>query len=63
MKVIVVEEDTQVYELEIEEHEIPSILESGFISAILRSAEKGIEYAHVDDNDEVEWLIPDIRDE
>ncbi len=63
MKVIVVEEDTQVYELEIEEHEIPSILESGFISAILRSVEKGIEYAYVDDNDEVDWLIPHVRDE
>lgn len=62
MKVIIVEEDTSVYESEIEESEIPSMLDSGFISAVLKLVEEGIEYAYVDDNNEVEWLIPHKRE-
>ena len=64
MNVIIVEDDTSVYELEIEESEIPSMLDSGFVSAVLRLVEEGIEYAHVKyNNDLIEpykviWKVP-----
>ncbi len=69
MKVIIVEEDQNVYEEEIEESEIIHLLNSGFISSILRSVEEGIEYAEINYNNkevdniistepEVEWKVP-----
>ena len=63
MKVIIVEDDTSVYESEIEESEISSMLDSGFVSAVLKSVEEGIEYVHVEYNElieqyEVTWKVP-----
>jgi len=68
-KVIIVEDGMDVYEEEIEESEIPALLDGGFISAILRSVEEGIEYAEVEYNNkkidniistksEVVWKVP-----
>ncbi len=67
MKVIIVDEDTTVYEEEIEEHEIPALLDSGFVSAVLRLVEEGIEYAHVEYNKlieqyEITWEIPQRKE-
>lgn len=74
MKVIIVEEDQNVYEAEIEESEIPSLLNGGFVTAILRSVEEGIEYANINyitkdiDNiiatrPEVTWEVPHKKEE
>jgi len=74
MKVIIVEEDQNVYEAEIEESEIPALLDGGFVSAILRSIKEGIEYAEVKYNNkeidniistksEVIWKVPHKKEE
>ncbi len=73
-KVIIVEEGQEVYEAEIDESEIPSLLDGGFVIAILRSVEEGIEYAEINYNNkevdniistvpEVEWKVPHKKDE
>lgn len=67
-KVIIVEEDQSVYEEEIEESEIPSLLEGGFVSAVLRLVEEGIEYATLSYNTEgsepdVIWNVPHKKEE
>jgi len=73
-KVIIVEEDQTVYEAEIEESEIPHLIESGFVSAVLRTVEEGIEYADIiyknreinniiSTNPEVSWEVPHKKDE
>lgn len=65
-KVIIIEEDQSVYEAEIEESEIPSLLDGGFVSAILRSVEKGIEYARADYRKyryELTWGVPQKKEE
>ncbi len=67
MKVIIVDEDTTVYEEEIEEHEIPALLDSEFVSAVLRLVEERIEYAHVEYNElieqyEITWEIPQRKE-
>ncbi len=67
MKVIIVDEDTTVYEEEIEELEIPALLDSGFVSAVLRLVEERIEYAHVEYNElieqyEITWEIPQRKE-
>ncbi len=73
-KVVIVEEDQSIYEEEIDESEIPTLLSSGFISAILKSVEEGIEYVDIEyetkdiDNviatrSKVVWKVPHKKDE
>ncbi len=74
MKVIIVEDGQEVYEAEIEESEIPALLDGGFVTAILRSVEEGIEYSEINYNNkevdniistvpEVEWKVPHKMEE
>ncbi len=68
-KVIIVEKDQSIYEEEIDESEIPTLLGSEFISAILKYVEEGIEYADViydsedPKKDIILWKVPHKKDE
>jgi len=56
----VVKHDLTVVIMDIEDHEIPGMIDSGYVSAVMRQTDDGIiEYAAVDWKDySVVWLEP-----
>ena len=60
----IIEDDHNVVMVDIEDEEgIVAILDSGFVSAVLRLTNEGIEYARESfDDGEIEWTEPEVRD-
>ena len=57
----IVDEDLRVTQSEIEDHEIPAMLDSGFIAGVLRVNNGVIEYAEVDWKEHtVTWKVPEV---
>jgi len=60
---IAILDNLEVVKMEIEDSEIPDMLDSGFYTAVLRQANAGVEYADVDfENWTVKWVTPQIRE-
>ena len=62
LKRIVVEDDMSVVTMDIDDDEIPAMLDSGYVSAVLSVTNDGVEYAKVDwDEYTVEWVEPEHK--
>ena len=61
----VIEEDLSVYKMDIaDDNEIPALIDSGFVAAVIWETNDGIVYAKVDwEEYTVEWTKPVIRKE
>jgi hypothetical protein len=59
----IVEDNLTVVQMNIEDEEIPSLLDSGFVSAVLRQTDDGIiEYADVDwETYTFAWTEPHLK--
>lgn len=55
---ILIEDNLEVYKQELNEEEIPDMLSSGFVVAVLRLNTGKIEYASLDENNNVSWKEP-----
>ena len=56
---ILIHDDLRVTRTEMPENEIPNLLDSGFVSGVLRLHNGVIEYADVDfSDDSVTWIDP-----
>ncbi len=55
---ILIEDDLEVYTQKFNEEEIPDMLNSGFVIAIMRLNNRKIEYANLDENKSVIWKEP-----
>lgn len=59
----IIEDDQTVVLMDIEDDEIPALLDSGFVSAVLRQTDDGIiEYANVNwETYTVAWTEPQLK--
>lgn len=59
---IVKDDQSVVTMIDVKDEDIPAMIDSGFVSAVLRQTENGIEYAKVNwDKYTIEWIKPEIR--
>ncbi len=62
LKRIIVEDDMSVITMDIDDDEIPAMIDSGYVSAVLSMTNDGVEYAKVDwDEYTVEWVTPEHK--
>ena len=62
LKRIIVEDDMSVITMDIDDDEIPAMIDSGYVSAVLSVTNDEVKYAKVDwDEYTVEWVAPEHK--